>query len=166
MNVHIPCIQILEALLMNTASTFLDFDSSRGEAMQGPSRCASHFIVSISTKLVVHLVNCTVSEGVVTPASGPSPAGSRPATPAVPAPSSSSASAHSAPGPGLHGGSGGPQDGAALGGSSINAASAGNRARRRKMVLDCKAMRVQVSVAARHLLNMTLLLKRGFPVGL
>jgi hypothetical protein len=44
-------IQILEALLMNTASTFLDFDSSRGEAMQGPSRCASHLAQSTDTKL-------------------------------------------------------------------------------------------------------------------
>jgi hypothetical protein len=76
----------------------------------------------------------------------------------VPAPSSSSAGAHTAPGPGLHGGSGGLPDGAALGGSSFNAANSTNKTRRRKMVADCKSMRVQVQTPCRYILDLISLL--------
>jgi len=107
---------VLESILLNTASSFLDFDSSRGsDAMQveNPSTPSS-------------------SHG--------SPVTSRPVTPGVTPPVPSSSGSNVA-GQSPHT----PQtDSAALGGTSIAGSSHSSKNRRRKMVADCKAMRVQI----------------------
>lgn len=112
---------MLESLLLSTASAFLDFDS-RGEAMQVDS--TSH-----------------------TSSSTASPNMSRSNTPAVSAPSSSSSGVQA----GVHGagaaGASAPHnsgDSAIVGGHIGASGSSSSKNRRRKMVADCKAMRVQI----------------------
>eukprot|EP00598_Pedospumella_elongata_P005631 CAMPEP_0184974846 /NCGR_PEP_ID=MMETSP1098-20130426/6214_1 /TAXON_ID=89044 /ORGANISM="Spumella elongata, Strain CCAP 955/1" /LENGTH=819 /DNA_ID=CAMNT_0027497495 /DNA_START=135 /DNA_END=2594 /DNA_ORIENTATION=+ len=110
---------VLEAILLSTASAFLDLDSPRSsDAMQ--------------------------VDGQSTPSSSHgSPVTSRPVTPGgmtPPVPSSSSSSNLSNHSPNHS------QliDSAALGGTSIAGSTLSSKNRRRKMVADCKAMRVQI----------------------
>lgn len=106
---------VLEAILLSTASSFLDLDSPRSsDAMQ--------------------------VDGQSTPSSSHgSPVTSRPVTPGglTPTVPSSSSSSHSPNHSQLI-------DSAALGGTSIAGSTLSSKNRRRKMVADCKAMRVQI----------------------